>query len=86
LLWVTASALFALYLSHFNSYNKTYGSLGAVVVLLIWLYLSAFCVLLGAELNSEMERQTGRDTTKGQPESRGQRGAFSADHLGESRA
>ena len=86
LLWVVASALFALYLTHFNSYNKTYGSLGAIVVLLLWLYLSAFCVLLGAELNSEMERQTERDTTKGPPEPKGQRGAYASDTLGESRA
>ena len=86
LLWVVASALFALYLTYFNSYNKTYGSLGAIVVLLLWLYLSAFCVLFGAELNSEMERQTERDTTKGRPEPQGQRGDYSSDNLGESRA
>ncbi|HEX5220673.1 MAG TPA: YihY/virulence factor BrkB family protein [Verrucomicrobiae bacterium] len=86
LLWVMASALFALYLTYFNSYNKTYGSLGAIVVLLLWLYLSAFCVLLGAELNSEMERQTERDTTKGPPEPQGRRGDYSSDNLGESRA
>ena len=86
LLWVVASMLFALYLTHFNSYNKTYGSLGAIVVLLLWLYLSTFCVLLGAELNSEMERQTERDTTKGRPEPKGKRGAYSSDTLGENRA
>ena len=85
-LWLAVSALFALYLSHFNSYNKTYGSLGAIVVLLMWLYLSAYCVLLGAEMNSEMERQTAKDTTHGKPERQGWRGAFSADNLGESRS
>ena len=81
-LWLAVSGLFAIYLEHFNSYNKTYGSLGAVVVLLMWLYLSAFAVLVGAELNAELERQTARDTTKGAPQPQGERGAFAADNLG----
>lgn len=57
LLWLVASALFSLYVSNFGSYNETYGSLGAVVVLLLWLYLSAYAVLLGAELSAAAERQ-----------------------------
>jgi membrane protein len=60
LLWIAGSALFSAYVERFATYNKTYGSLGAVVVLLMWLWLSAFAVLLGAELNAAMERQTGR--------------------------
>lgn len=86
LLWIAASALFSLYVSHFSSYNKTYGALGTVVILLMWFYISAYCVLLGAELNSEMERQTARDTTSGRPEPMGRRGAFSADKLGEAQS
>jgi membrane protein len=64
-LWIVGSALFSIYVGEFASYNKTYGSLGAVVVLMMWLYVSAFAVLLGAELNSELEHQTMRDATAG---------------------
>ena len=85
LLCLIVSAGFAVYLTFFNSYNKTYGSLGAIVVMLTWLYLSVYAVLLGAELNGEMERQTAQDTTKGAPKPQGWRGAFAADNLGESR-
>jgi membrane protein len=85
LLWLLASAAFSLYVSRFGSYDKTYGSLGAVVVFLMWLYLSAFVILVGAELNSEMERQTKKDTTVGPPKPIGQRGARSADTVGPSR-
>lgn len=55
-IWLTASALFSLYVSNFGSYNKTYGSLGAVIVLLMWFYISAYAILLGAELNVVVER------------------------------
>lgn len=79
LLWVIGSAAFSVYVRNFGSYNKTYGSLGAVVILLMWLWLSAYIVLLGAELNSETERQTERDTTRGQPQPMGERGAHAAD-------
>jgi len=61
-LWIIASILFSVYVSHFGSYNKTYGSLGAIIVLLTWLWISVSIVLLGAEINAESERQTGRDT------------------------
>jgi membrane protein len=82
-LWVIASVLFSVYVSNFGNYNETYGSLGAVVILLLWLYISAFVVLLGAELNSEMEHQTARDTTKEPSKPMGKRGAQVADNLGE---
>ncbi len=78
-LWLAGSALFSVYVSQFASYNKTYGSLGAVVVLMMWLYLSAFALLLGAELNAEMEHQTERDTTTEPPKPMGRRGARMAD-------
>jgi membrane protein len=83
LLWIAASILFSIYVSNFASYNETYGTLGAVVALLMWLWISAFIVLLGAELNAEMEHQTGQDTTTGRARPMGERGAFVADHLGE---
>jgi membrane protein len=62
-LWVIGSSLFSYYVYHFSSYNKTYGTLGALLVLLTWLWLSAFVVLFGAEINCEAERQTQRDTS-----------------------
>jgi membrane protein len=79
------SALFALYAQHFGSYNKTYGSLGAVVVLMMWLYISAFALLLGAEINAEAEHQTARDSTTGPPERLGRRGAYVADSVGKAK-
>ncbi|PTY06338.1 hypothetical protein DB347_12985 [Opitutaceae bacterium EW11] len=85
ILWVIGSALFSLYVSKFGSYDKTYGSLGAVVVFMMWLYLTAYVVLLGAEMNSEMERQTKRDTTEGEPQPLGSRGAYAADTVGPSK-
>jgi membrane protein len=84
-LWVVASGLFSLYVAKFGSYDKTYGSLGAVVVFLMWMFLSAFVVLLGAELNSELERQTLKDTTEEPEKPLGERGAHSADTVGPAR-
>jgi membrane protein len=80
-LWLVASVLFSAYVSNFGSYDATYGSLGAVVVVLIWFYLSAFVVMLGAELNAELELQTKHDTTKGPQRPMGERDAFVADHV-----
>jgi membrane protein len=80
-LWLIASAAFSLYVSTFANYDKTYGAVGAVIVLLFWLYLSFFIVLLGAEINAELELQTAKDTTVGRPEPMGRRGAFVADHV-----
>lgn len=85
-LWVIASAAFSTYVSQFGNYEKTYGSLGAIVVFLLWLLLSAYAILLGAELNTEMERQTVRDTTTGEPAPRGERGAYAADTVGPTRS
>ncbi|MEO5957972.1 MAG: YihY/virulence factor BrkB family protein [Opitutaceae bacterium] len=84
-LWLIGSGAFSLYVAKFASYDKTYGPLGAVVVFLMWLYISALTVLIGAEFNSEMERQTKRDTTEGPEKPLGQRGANSADTVGPSR-
>ncbi len=81
-LWLLASLGFALYAANFANYSATYGTLSAVVALLMWFWLSAFVVLLGAELNAEMEHQTARDTTTGRPRPMGERGAFVADDLG----
>lgn len=83
LLWLGGSALFSWYVSSFGSYNETYGSVAAVAVLMMWLWLSTYFVLLGAELNAEMEHQTAKDTTTGEPRPAGQRGAYVADTLGE---
>jgi membrane protein len=82
-LWIVASIGFTVYVANFNNYNKTYGSLGGVVILLTWLYLSAFMVLLGAVINAQSERQTRHDSTEGAPREMGQRGAHAADTLGE---
>jgi membrane protein len=82
-LWLIASGLFSWYVSSFGNYNETYGSLGAVAVLMMWFWLSALIVLLGAELNAEMEHQTERDTTRGGEKPVGRRGAYVADTVGE---
>ncbi|WP_414476192.1 YihY/virulence factor BrkB family protein [Microvirga sp. M2] len=65
-LWLVTATGFSFYVSHFPSYNQTLGLLGTIMMLLTWSYLSAFAVLLGAELNAELEQQTLRDTTRGQ--------------------
>lgn len=83
LVWIIGSILFTVYVSHFGNYNKTYGSLGAIIALLTWLWLSAYVVLLGAEINAESERQTRKDTTVGRPQPMGRRGATAADTLGQ---
>lgn len=80
-LWVGGSALFSWYVNNFGNYGDLYGSLSAVVILLLWLFLTSFIVLLGAEINSEMEHQTAKDTTVGEDEPLGQRGGYHADHV-----
>ena len=82
LLWIVGSALFSLYVSKFGNYNETYGSMGAVVILLMWFLISAYVVLIGAEINAEMERQTRKDTTTDGPRPIGQRRAYAADTVG----
>ena len=84
-LWLAASVAFSLYVGKFAAYNQTYGTLGGVVVLLMWLYISAFVILLGAELNAEAELQTKQDTTTGPPVPMGSRQAYAADHTAEQR-
>jgi len=84
LLWIVASVGFTVYVANFNSYDKTYGSLGGVVILLTWLYLSALTVLLGAAINAQAEKQTRKDSTEGPPRPMGRRDARAADTLGES--
>jgi membrane protein len=82
LLWLVVSFLFSWYTANFGNYNATYGSLGAVVGFMIWMWLSAIVILLGAELDAEMEHQTARDTTTGKPKPLGVRGARVADTVG----
>jgi membrane protein len=86
LLWIIASIAFTVYVANFSSYDKTYGSLGGVIILLTWLYLSALAVLLGAVINAQAEKQTTKDSTTGPPRAMGQRGAKAADTLGERKA
>ena len=82
-LWIGASMLFSWYVASFDSYNRIYGSLGAIVAFQIWLWLSSVIVLLGAELNAEAEHQTAIDSTSGEPRPLGSRGAMMADTIGE---
>lgn len=82
ILWLAANSGFALYVAHFGNYGATYGSLSAVIVLLFWLWLSAYAFLLGGELNSQLERRTAKDTTVGPDRPMGDRGAAVADHAG----
>ncbi|HEX8803634.1 MAG TPA: YhjD/YihY/BrkB family envelope integrity protein, partial [Acidimicrobiales bacterium] len=79
---VVASVAFSLYTSHFGSYNETYGALGAIVVVMLWLYLMSFAVIAGAEVNGEIERQTYADTTTGGERPLGERDAYAADTVG----
>ena len=85
-LWLAMSAVFAFYVQAFANYGKTYGALGGVISLLMWFYLSSVIVVLGAQVNAEMERQTRVDTTEGPEAPMGERGAYAADTLGPSAA
>ncbi|MGY8682591.1 YihY/virulence factor BrkB family protein [Bradyrhizobium sp. UFLA05-153] len=85
ILWLGASALFSWYAANFGTFNATYGSLGAAIGFMTWLWISAIVILLGAELNAEMEHQTARDTTTGSPKPLGARGARMADTVGAAR-
>ncbi|MDA8250002.1 MAG: YihY/virulence factor BrkB family protein [Rhodospirillales bacterium] len=82
-LWLVASVLFSYYVQHIASYDATYGPLGAVAGIMMWFWVTAYVVLLGAELNAELELQTAEDTTEGGPRPMGERGAFVADHVAE---
>ncbi|SEF11405.1 membrane protein [Rhizobiales bacterium GAS191] len=81
-LWLSGSLLFSWYVANFGNYNATYGSLGAAVGFMTWIWLSAIIVLLGGELNAEMEHQTAKDTTIGPAKPLGARGAHMADTVG----
>lgn len=81
LAWIFVTLGFGFYVRNFGSYDATYGSLGAVIVLLTWMFLTAYILLFGAELNSELEHHTRVDTTRGPAEPMGQRGAWVADHF-----
>jgi membrane protein len=80
-LWLLASAGFSLYVANFGSYAKTYGAIAGIVVMLMWLWITAYAILLGAEINAESEQQTVRDTTKGAEAPLGERDAIKADSL-----
>jgi membrane protein len=80
-LWLAVSLAFSFYVSNFGSYDAYYGTLGGVVVALMWFYISAYAVILGAELNAELELQTRRDTTTDPARPMGERDAFVADHV-----
>lgn len=84
--WLIASMLFSWYAANFASYNKTYGSLGAMIAFATWIWLSAIVILVGGEINAETEHQTLKDTTTGAPQPMGDRGAVRADTVGESRS
>jgi membrane protein len=79
--WLLLTVAFSFYVGHFTNYHARYGSLGAVVALLTWAYLSAYAFIIGAELNSEIEHQTAKDSTTGSPKPMGDRGAWAADNV-----
>jgi membrane protein len=81
IIWLIASLGFSLYVDNFGKYGKTYGALAGVIVLLLWLWISCYIVLLGAEMNAEAEQQTVKDTTEGTPRPLGDRNAVKADTL-----
>lgn len=81
-LMLLASLAFSFYVSNFGNYNATYGSLGALIGFLTWMWISIIVVIMGAEINAEIEHQTARDTTTGEERPMGERGAYVADTIG----
>src|SRR5437016_13999531 len=81
-LGLVGSALFSFFVANFASYNATYGWLGVIVILMMWFFLCSYSILLGAEINAEMEHQTAKDTTVGSPKPLGRRQAYVADTVG----
>ncbi len=81
ILWLIASAAFSLYVTFFGNYTKTYGALAGVVLMMLWLWITSYAVLLGAEINAESEEQTVKDTTTGPEQPLGSRGAVKADSM-----
>ena len=84
--WLAFSAAFSFYAANFGTFNKTYGSLGAVVGFMTWMWLSVVVILIGGKLNAEMEHQTARDTTEGAPKPLGARRAKMADSVGQAQS
>lgn len=80
-LWVIGSLLFSWYVTNFGEYGEAYGPIASVIILMLWFNLTSFIVLLGAEINSELEHQTAKDTTIGPDKPMGQRNAYHADHV-----
>jgi membrane protein len=80
-IWALVSLGFSLYVNNFGSYDQTYGAIAGVIVLMLWLYLTCYLILLGAEINAEAEHQTARDTTQGPSQPMGRRDATVADEL-----
>lgn len=80
-IWLLLAIGFSFYVTRLTDYSATYGSIAAIVMLLTWMYLSAYAFLFGAELNAELEHQTKKDSTTGQPQPLGERGAWVADHV-----
>ncbi len=85
-LWLIGSILFSWYVSSWSNYSATYGSLGTLIGVMMWIYLSMWVVLIGAELNAQIEHQTAQDTTLGPDRPLGERGAFMADHVGQAQS
>jgi membrane protein len=85
-IWIIGSLLLSWYVGNFGTYNATYGSLGAVIGFMVWMWLSTIIVLAGAEINAEMEHQTAKDTTVGRHKPMGARDATMADEVGRARA
>lgn len=81
IVWLLLAIGFSFYVTRLTDYSATYGSIAAIVMLLTWMYLSAYAFLFGAELNAELEHQTAKDSTTGRPEPLGKRGAWVADHV-----
>lgn len=81
-LWLAASFGFTVYVQNFTNFNDTYGAIGGVIILILWFYISALVVLIGAEINAEMEHQTKVDSTVGDDKPMGDRGAYVADTVG----
>jgi membrane protein len=86
IVWVVVSMLFSYYVANFGSYNETYGSLGAIIGFMTWIWISSVVVLVGAEINAEVEHQTAHDTTEGPGQPMGTRGAQMADSVGAAKA
>ncbi|MQW88163.1 YihY/virulence factor BrkB family protein [Sinorhizobium saheli] len=84
LCWFPASLLFSFYIDNFADYNATYGAMGALIGFMLWIWVSTMIIIVGAELNAELEHQTARDSTTGPPKKMGKRDAYVADTIGES--